>query len=511
MLGLLDASALAPPAPEPRKLAKDVFVDKVRGGWAGQMFGVTYGAPTEFRARGTTYDAEKVGTPLELSNALDQDDLYVEMTLAEVLDRHGLDASAEQFGEAFRDSKYRLWHANLAARRNLARGIMPPQSGHPRNNAHANDIDFQIESDFIGLMCPGLPRGVQQLADRVGHLMNYGDGVYGGMFIGAMYAAAYFESESRRVVEAGLAAIPAQSRYAAVIRDLLAWHKENPPEQPEAWRATWKKLVEKWDRDDPCPEGALSPFNIDAALNGAFVALGLLYGNRDFERTLEVATRAGQDSDCNPSSAAGILGVMLGYKALPERWREALGYIIDHKFNYTTFSFDTIVASTISRAASMVERHGGKITADGLEIPEQSPGSVRLEQWEPGRPAELVPVSDARWSWKGEWARGEERGAPHAASETAGAEVSVSFEGTGAMLVGQYRDDGGYAEVYLDGRKLADTDGYVSGGNRRSESLWHAHDLRAGKHTLRVVVSGKRYPRSKDAWIYLHRLVVFRR
>lgn len=513
MLGLLGAPAPAPapPAAEMRKLPKEVFLDKVRGGWAGQMFGVTYGAPTEFRARGSTYDGEKVGTPLELSEALDQDDLYVEMTLAEVMDRHGLDATPEQFGEAFRDSKYRLWHANLAGRRNLSRGITPPQSGHPRTNAHANDIDFQIESDFIGLMCPGLPRAVQQFADRVGHVMNYGDGVYGGVFIGAMYAAAFFESDPRRVVEAGLEAIPAKSRYAAVIRDLLDGHRENPPDTKDAWRATWKRLVEKWDRDDPCPEGALAPFNIDAALNGAFVGLALLYGNRDFERTLEVGTRAGQDSDCNPSSAAGILGVMLGYKALPNRWTEALEYITDQKFNYTTFSFDSIVASTISRAASVVERHGGKVTPDGLEIPEQKPATLRLEQWDPGRPAESVPVSDARWSWKGEWERGEERGAPFARAETAGSEASVSFEGTGAMLVGQYRDDGGYAEVYLDGRKVADTDGYVAGGNRRSESLWHAHDLRAGQHTLRVVVSGKRYPRSKGAWIYLHRLVVFRR
>ena len=33
-------------------------------------------------------------------------------------------------------------------------------SGHPDYNVHANDIDFQIESDFIGLMTPGAaPRG----------------------------------------------------------------------------------------------------------------------------------------------------------------------------------------------------------------------------------------------------------------------------------------------------------------------------------------------------------------
>jgi hypothetical protein len=492
--------------PDKRAIAKEALLDKIKGGWAAQMFGVVYGAPTEFRARGATYDAERVGTPAELKGALNQDDLYVEMTLAEVMDRYGLDATAQEYGEAFRDSKYALWHANLAGRRNLSRGIMPPQSGHPRYNAHANDIDFQIEADFIGLMAPGLPRAVQLYGDRIGHLMNYGDGVYGGIFIGAMYAAAFFENDTRKVVEAGLEAIPAQSGYAAVIRDLLAWHRE----EPRDWRAAWKRLEDKWDRDDPCPDGALTPFNIDAKLNGAFVALGLLYGEKDFEKTIEIAARAGQDSDCNPASAGGILGVMLGYKALPSRWVEALVPIAGEKFNYTTFSYDSIVASTLSRAAALVARYGGKVTADGFEIPVQKPSAMKLEQWNPGRPAESVLVTDARWQWKGEWKR-EEQKSVSAASETAGGEAEISFEGTGAMVVGAYRDDGGYLEVYLDGKKVADTDGFVAGGNRAHESLWHADNLRPGKHTLRLVVTGKRYPRSKGAWIYLHRLVVFSR
>ena len=163
-----------------------------------------------------------------IANTIDQDDLYVEMTFAEVMDRVGLDATTEQYGEMFRDSKYRLWHANAGARRNLNRGIKAPMSGHPDFNIHANDIDFQIESDFIGLMTPGLPQASNHYADRVGRVMNYGDGLYGGMLFGAMYAAAYFETDPHRVVEQGLLAIPADSGYARLVRDVLAWHAQNP-------------------------------------------------------------------------------------------------------------------------------------------------------------------------------------------------------------------------------------------------------------------------------------------
>jgi hypothetical protein len=197
-----------------------------------------------------------------------------------------------------KDSKYDLWHANAGARRLLNHGIKAPWSGHPKYNAHANDIDFQIESDFIGLMTPGLPQEANKYADRVGRVMNHGDGLYGGMFFGGMYAAAFFESDPRKVVEAGLRSIPPESGYAKVIGDVLAWSARYPGD----WKKTWHLVTDKWDKDDPCPDGALESFNIDARLNGAFVALGLLYGKGDFAKTLDVSTRAGQDSDCNPSS-----------------------------------------------------------------------------------------------------------------------------------------------------------------------------------------------------------------
>jgi hypothetical protein len=122
------------------------------------------------------------------------------------------------------------------------------------------------------------------------------------------------------VVEAGVAAIPAGSQYAKVINDVLRWSKENPND----WKKTWQLLEDKYDRDDACPDGALQPFNIDASLNGAYVAMGLLYGKKDFEKTMEVAMRGGQDSDCNPASAAGILGTMIGYKAIPAKWTDPL-------------------------------------------------------------------------------------------------------------------------------------------------------------------------------------------
>jgi hypothetical protein len=36
---------------------------------------------------------------------------------------------------------------------------------------HADDMDFQIEADFIGIMCPWLPQVSNQFRERVGRVI----------------------------------------------------------------------------------------------------------------------------------------------------------------------------------------------------------------------------------------------------------------------------------------------------------------------------------------------------
>lgn len=119
-VGLVTTTALVQGGAS-RTIAKAALEDKIRGGWAGKMIGVSYGAPTEFKANGTINEGAITWSPERVSNALQQDDLYVGMTMAEAMDRLGLDATVEQYGEAFKNSQYDLWHANAGARRHGTR------------------------------------------------------------------------------------------------------------------------------------------------------------------------------------------------------------------------------------------------------------------------------------------------------------------------------------------------------------------------------------------------------
>lgn len=378
-----------------RRLPVGEYVDKMKGGWIGQMAGVGWGGPTEFRWRGAIIPEDKIPQwKPEMINQFNQDDIYVEMTFLRTLELYGLDVSIRQAGIDFANSGYALWHANRAGRDNLRNGIAPPDSGHPAFNNHADDIDYQIEADYSGLVAPGMPNVAIQLGEKFGRLMNYGDGLYGGQFVGGMYAEAFFETNVERIVRAGLRCVPEGSQFAECINDVLKWWQENPDD----WQKTWALIEAKYQdnaeyRRFSCDKG---DFNIDAKINAAYIVMGLLYGEGDMDKTIIISTRCGQDSDCNPANAGGILGTVIGYEKLPDKFKSALNP--EGKFSHTPYNFSTLVAVCEKIARQAVEKEGGRIEkdADGNEtfvIPRRRPRPSALEQcWEPG------PIANSRFT-----------------------------------------------------------------------------------------------------------------
>jgi len=395
--GQRSLAKLTPAGRNTRKITVDEYVDKMKAGWIGQMAGVGWGGPTEFRYKGAIIPEDDMPQwKPGLINQFQQDDIYVEMTFLRTLEVHGFDVSIRQAGIDFANSGYRLWHANRAGRDNLRTGIAPPDSGHPKFNAHADDIDYQIEADYAGLIAPGMPNVAIQLGEKFGRLMNYGDGLYGGQFVAGMYAEAFFEDDIIKIIEAGLRCIPEESQYYGCIRDVLAWYEEHPDD----WTKTWQLINEKYHLNEAFRRfscsGANDPFNIDAKINGAYIVMGLLYGQGDLDKTIVISTRCGQDSDCNPSNAAGILFTTIGFKNLPEKFKIALDPW--GKFSHTPYDFPTLVRVCEELAREAVVNCGGKVETDAvgnecLVIPVQKPRPTALEQsWAPG------PVANSRFT-----------------------------------------------------------------------------------------------------------------
>jgi len=353
-----------------RRLSLEEFRDKMQGAWVGQMAGVAWGQPTEFKFVDRIMPAEAV--PTWEANFHDlysygNDDLFMEMTFLKTLEDYGLDVSSRQAGIDFANTEYSLWCANLQGRTNLRKGIAPPDSSHPHYTDFGNAIDYQIEADYSGIIAPGLPQEAIRLGNVFGRLMNWGDGVWAGEFIGALYAEAYFTDDVDRLLDAGLKAIPAECDYAQMVRNVRAWHRESPG----CWSNAWQKICTNYNKK------ALrdSIGGADVRLNGACIVLGLLYGGGDFEKSVEISMRCGWDSDCNPSNVGGILGCAHGLKGIPEKFKSTVN--LHAKFLGSDYDLAEVYRVSEKLARDVVARYGGRVERD-----------------ESGRETFVVPVSE---------------------------------------------------------------------------------------------------------------------
>jgi len=478
-------------------LNKQQLKDKIKGGWAGQTIGVTFGGPYEFRFQGTFigdyqslswYDGYLKN--VMLNNPGLYDDLYMDLTFVDVFEKYGLDAPLDSFANAYANAGYMLWHANQAGRYNILHGIKAPMSGYWKNNPHADCIDYQIESDFAGLMSPGMPNTASAISDRIGHIMNFGDGWYGGVFVGAMYSLAFISDDINHIINEALKTIPKQSEFYQSISDVIAWHKKYPND----WKQTWLEIQKKWANDIGCPESVFVPFNIDAKVNAAYVVLGLLYGQKDFTKTLELTTRCGQDADCNPSTAGGILGTILGYDKIPAYWKMGLKDAEGIDFKYTTMSLAAVYEIGFKHALQNIERNGGKINGQNLTIMVQQPVAVKFEKSFQGvYPIAKIPVA---WSDKKD-------------------EISFDFEGTGFVIKGEtarWGSESSYVfntELYVDNNLVESPKLPASYTTRRYELCWK-YDLPKGKHTVKLKIlnpSKDEKFNSSEALIYSDKLI----
>ncbi|MBR4756061.1 MAG: ADP-ribosylglycohydrolase family protein [Bacteroidales bacterium] len=475
-------------APSQVTMTKERLMDKIKGGWAGQTIGCTYGGPTEFVYSTMINDNIPITWPdhriqwyYDHAPGL-YDDVYMDLTFVDVFEKEGLDAPVESFAKAFSSAAYPLWHANQNARYNIQQGMMPPESGFWMNNPHSDDIDFQIEADYAGLMAPGMPNAATFYTDAIGHMMNYGDGWYGGVYVAAMYSLAFISDDIEYIVTEALKTIPEESKYYQCMADVIRWHKQ----YPDNWEITWALVERKWGFDIGCPDGVLGTTNIDAVINSAYIIMGLLYGGGDFYKTIDVSTRCGKDSDCNPASSGGILGVVLGYSKIPEYWMKNLYEVEDRNLAYTDISLNKAYQMSFNQALQVIERNGGTVSGDEVTISCQKPEKVRLEQ-----------------GFEGHWPISRQN-----LGILADLFGEKTFTGNGIVLrYAMPMDKSGYVgkvEVSIDG-VVDRTVSLPSSTNQRSLELYFKYGLPVGEHkiSLNVLNPDRQHP------IEVHSMIVY--
>ena len=228
-------------------------------------------------------------------------------------------------------------------------------------------------------------------------------------------------------------------------------------------------------------------FNIDARLNAAYVVLGLLYGNGDMTKTIAIATRAGQDSDCNPSSAAGILGTMLGYAKIPPYWTQGLAAIEAKPFPFAGLSLNDAYALSLKHALAQIRATAARCATIASRSRRRRSRRCAVEQNFDG------PLPGRR----------------EVLRQRVTDETTFSFEGVGFVVQGSARVEPAkdvvlVAEVSVDGQPPEVVELPTNHARRRYAPFWR-YGLSPGRHTVRV----KMRPLPPGATLYLERVIVY--
>lgn len=366
--------------PHELNITKKQLMSKVMGGWAGQAIGLVL-AETPSPLKDTI--SQKLQTvawtksypkqPLENSYKIPSD-LYLDFTFLSIIEKEGVKAPATSFSSAYTEAGYQLLHANQAARYNILHGIDPPASGHWLNNPHADDADFMMVADFAGLISPGMPRAAAEICEKIGHIMSYGDGYFGGIYIANLYSLAFTGTDIEHMIHEAIKGIPHKSSFYNCISDVVRWHRENPGQ----WEDTRLALLKKWSDHIHCPGGRYGEAELDAKLQAAYLTLALLYGEGDFTKTFEIISGTGQGLD--PSTAGGILGVILGYDNIPDYWIRGVKEIEYVRSGHAKMSLHEAYTISYNNALENIEQNQGRVRQENIIIKLQQPVAVRFER-----------------------------------------------------------------------------------------------------------------------------------
>jgi len=277
------------------------YRDKVKGCWLGKGIGGNLGMPYEGCPKKLDLSFENLPT-----KAIPNDDLELQLLWIRVLEEQGAAIRSEHMAKA--SLTYTVYPDEYGISKwNINRGIPPPLSGK-HNNLFGDGLGAAIRSEIWACLFPGNPSMAAAYAREDAIIDHHGNGVWAEQYLAAAESLAFISSSAKEALKGGLAYIPADCRLAQALHLVHSMHARQAPSE-EVYAA----IIEQFG----------SPSFTDVSMNLAFMTLGLLYGQNKFEKSLLLAVNCGMDTDCTAATVGSFLGILLGDKAIPSRWREA--------------------------------------------------------------------------------------------------------------------------------------------------------------------------------------------
>lgn len=321
ILALLLLSAVARAGEVPSgpmlKIPVAEYRARVYASWLGQCIGNIYGLPHENKYIGEpgpeTWPYGYSGNMDRLrrtNGVFSDDDTDIEYLYLTAMEQFGPEPKGAELAASWiRHVRDRVWLANRAALAAMHHGWTPPVTGMRERNPHWFQIDPQLVNEIWAVTAPGMVTYAAGKSGWAARIMDDSWGVEPTIFYGAMYSAAFFERDVNTLIDIGMSALPPGSRFAATV----AYMKELHRTYPQDWKKARAAMAQRYYVDEP----PMTKTIWNANLNGAAGTLALLYGQGDFQRTLDLACAMGFDADNQAATMSGLVALLTGVNGLP--------------------------------------------------------------------------------------------------------------------------------------------------------------------------------------------------
>ena len=212
------------------------------------------------------------------------------------------------------------------------------------------------------------------------------------------------------------------------------------------------------------------------------------------------------------------MGLIYGYEKLPAEVKEELNPYMDRNYNYTSLSIKSATELSYELAIQNIIENGGKIEGDEVLIKPQHyifNGDVEISF--PDLKFENIytiePNLSPELKWNGDWKKTcDHRDRPRFfSSNRAGDYLEVEFSGNCVYVQGNMQEIGGILEIFIDGELMQTRDMYVRkefNNSAQATAAW-VTNLSDGRHTMKIMVTGRCGPAASDSMISLGRVISY--
>ena len=304
------------------------YIERCYAGWLAKLIGIRFGAPIE----GWTYEKIKEvygeidGYLVDYDMFAADDDSNGPMIFIRSLNdaKCTRDITPQDIAQAWLnyapyEHGFYWWggygrSTEHTAYLNLRAGIPAPRCGSIEQNGAtiAEQIGGQIFIDTWGLVLPNQPELAAEYAGKAASVSHGGNAIYGGQFVAVMISLAFTAKSVRDIITGALQYIPEDCEYARVVKDVMRFYDA---QEQKNWREAYLYVKENWGYSK-------YPGNCHIIPNIAVMILSMMYGEEDFDRTLNICNMCGWDTDCNVGNVATVMGVFCGIDKIDlKKWR----------------------------------------------------------------------------------------------------------------------------------------------------------------------------------------------